>query len=197
VGRDKAEVYAILRDMNADRDAVLEAAEEAVRQGWFDGVVKAVPYKWGIKFGEIHDELVGRGWEAIARAMLRWEPGKSSFISYMFLNVKSKQLKYFKYIHNEKRKHHGEYMFYLGHHQSEDTSLKFEDMLPDFHNVEKEVIWKITLENCMANMSDRDKRIVTMRMRGYSETEITKVFGLSQTRVNRIWRSLKREWQGA
>lgn len=195
--RTKSELQSILKDCYANRETVLQAAEEAIRCGMFDNVVRVFPKRWGITFGEIRDELVGRGWEGIARAMKGWEPGKSSFVSYMFLIVKSIQVRYMRDIQKDKRKVHSDGLLYLDHHYDDDENLMLSNVFTSDKNTEEEVLEKVLLENRIAKMKPRNRVIAKMRLQGYTEREVSEVVGVSQPHVNRILRKMNREWQEA
>jgi len=197
VERTKAELQAILRDCHADRETVLQAAEDAIRCRMFDSVVRVFPNRWRITFGEMHDELVGRGWEGIARAMKHWQPGRSSFVSYMFLVVKSTQMRYMRDIKRDKRKAHSEGLLYLDYHYEDDENLMLLNVFTSDENTEEEVIEKVMLESCIAQMKPRNRIIANMRLQGYTEREVSEVVGVSQPQVNRILRKMKQEWQEA
>jgi RNA polymerase sporulation-specific sigma factor len=61
------------------------------------------------------------------------------------------------------------------------------EFVPDPHaNTEKEVLRKVELEQMMATLTDRDKKIMFLSLEGKTQQEVAKIYGISQVQVSRI-----------
>lgn len=64
--------------------------------------------------------------------------------------------------------------------------FSYVDMIADETNFEEEVIAYMQFTEIMKNLSEREKKIIYLRMNGKKQQEIADIFGLSQERVSRI-----------
>lgn len=74
---------------------------------------------------------------------------------------------------------------------SGDEKICVGDILPSEKNEENEITNKLAIQKLMNELSERDKQIITLRyFKGNTQTEVSKMLGISQVQVSRIEKKL-------
>lgn len=68
--------------------------------------------------------------------------------------------------------------------------VSYADMIADDKRLEDDVIADMQAATMMGFLSDREKKIISLRMSGKTQREIAKILGLHQPRVSRIIKSV-------
>lgn len=74
-------------------------------------------------------------------------------------------------------------------------SVDFSEMIADSRRFEEEVIVDTQLELIFSNLSEREKKIITLSMQNKNQREIAKICGISQPQVSRIIKSVYKKWR--
>lgn len=81
-------------------------------------------------------------------------------------------------------------------HQLENgESVEFSEMIADNRRFEEEVIADTQIEQIFSNLSDREKKIISLSMDGKTQREISEILGLSQSYISRIIKSIYKKWR--
>lgn len=74
-------------------------------------------------------------------------------------------------------------------------SVDFSEMIADNSRFEEEVIADMQMKQMLPTLSDREKKIISLRMRGKKQREIAEICGISQVHVSRIIKSIHKKWR--
>ena len=74
-------------------------------------------------------------------------------------------------------------------------SVDFTEMIADNRRFEEEVIADIQMEQIFSNLSDREKKIISLSMDGKTQREIAEILGLAQSYISRIIKSIYKKWR--
>lgn len=70
-------------------------------------------------------------------------------------------------------------------------SVPYSDMIADDKDFTEEVLFQHSIANNLAGLSDRERRIIGMRLQRKTQREIAEVFGVSQSYVSRIIKGVR------
>lgn len=70
-------------------------------------------------------------------------------------------------------------------------SVSYGDMIPCDGNFEEDALSKHEFQRNLGKLSERDRQIIRLRMRGKTQQEISCIFGLSQSYVSRIIKGVR------
>lgn len=73
--------------------------------------------------------------------------------------------------------------------------VNLSEAIADGGRLEEEAIANMQTEQMFSNLSDREKKIISLRMDGKTQMEISKICGISQTQVSRITKSIYKKWR--
>lgn len=76
----------------------------------------------------------------------------------------------------------------------EDDEIDLLYFIADKTDVANDAISKIFYENRLSKLTDRDQLIIQMTVNGYSQKEISKKIGISQSQVSRIIRGIVKKY---
>ena len=79
----------------------------------------------------------------------------------------------------------------LGNGESVDIS----EMIADKRKFEDEVIADMQMKKMLSNLSDREKKIISLSIDGKTQREIAEICGISQAQVSRIIKSIYKKWR--
>lgn len=79
----------------------------------------------------------------------------------------------------------------LGNGESVDCS----EMIADNRKFEDEVIADMQMKKMLSNLSDREKKIISLSMDGKTQREIGEILGLTQSYISRIIKSIYKKWR--
>ena len=74
-------------------------------------------------------------------------------------------------------------------------SVDFSEMIADGKRFEEEVIADIQIKQIFSNLSDREKKIISLSMDGKTQKEIAEILGISQSYVSIIIKSIYKKWR--
>lgn len=74
-------------------------------------------------------------------------------------------------------------------------SVDFSEMIADNRRFEEEVIADTQMKQILSNLSDREKKIISLSMDGKTQREIADICGISQSYVSRIIKSIYKKWR--
>ncbi|WP_409297722.1 sigma-70 family RNA polymerase sigma factor [Peribacillus sp. SCS-26] len=118
-----------------------------------------------------NQDILSIGYCGVLIALSRWKPGKSSFKTYAYLNIRSEFIHLLDAENTKKREINK-------HTSSYDVPMESgEPLITTFSsksNVEKAVIRKIAFETKLCMLDPQEKDILIMFLRGYSFREIGK-----------------------
>ena len=69
------------------------------------------------------------------------------------------------------------------------------EMIADKRKFEDEVIADMQMKKMLSNLSDREKKIISLSMDGKTQREIAEILGISQSYVSRIIKSIYKKWR--
>lgn len=76
-----------------------------------------------------------------------------------------------------------------------DTSF-FVNSIASKENLEKEVVFTVFFEDYVQSLkNEKDKKILELLEKGYSQKEIAEIFGCSRSRISMIKTKIKRHWE--
>lgn len=73
--------------------------------------------------------------------------------------------------------------------------VNLSEVIADSRKFEEEVIADMQMEQIFSNLSDREKKIISLSMDGKIQREITEICGISQAQVSRIIKSIHKKWR--
>lgn len=73
--------------------------------------------------------------------------------------------------------------------------VNFSETIADRKRFEEEVIADIQMEQIFSNLSDREKKIISLSMDGKTQREIAEILGLTQSYISRIIKSIYKKWR--
>lgn len=68
-------------------------------------------------------------------------------------------------------------------------------MIANNRRFEEEVIADIQIKQIFSNLSDREKKIISLSMDGKTQKEIAEILGISQSYVSIIIKSIYKKWR--
>lgn len=74
-------------------------------------------------------------------------------------------------------------------------SVDFSETIADGRRFEKEVVEDMQMKQIFSTLNDREKKIISLKMDGKTQKEITEILGLSQSHVSRIIKSIYKKWR--
>lgn len=74
-------------------------------------------------------------------------------------------------------------------------SIDFSEMIADNRRFEEEVIADTQMKQILSNLSDREKKIISLSMDEKTQYEIADILGISQSQVSRIIKSIYKKWR--
>lgn len=118
-----------------------------------------------------NDDVLSLGYCGIVNAMNRWNPGKSTFKTFAYMNIRSEFTHLLDAENSQKREIHKVTSSY----DVEIDGTPFHEFLPDSINVEKEVIRHIEYETKLNHLDKEDKTIIELFLDGYKFSEISRI----------------------
>ena len=74
--------------------------------------------------------------------------------------------------------------------------IEFIDILPDDVDFEKDVIAQVMIDNCMCNLSEKNRLVFTLLLDGYTHREIADIIGFHHSNVGKIRSKIVRMMNG-
>lgn len=71
----------------------------------------------------------------------------------------------------------------------------YEDVIADKRGFEEEVVAYAHAKQVFSRLSEREKKVITLSMRGKTQAEIAEACGVSQSYVSRIIKSVYKKWR--
>lgn len=125
------------------------------------------------------DDILSMGYCGIMNALNRWEPGKTGFKTFAYMNIRTEFTRTLEQEATQKReinKHSISYDLELENGES------YLSLFPSRTNVEKEVIRKMEYEVKMEPLNKEEQTIIELFLEGYKFTEINRnLFGSKRT----------------
>lgn len=73
--------------------------------------------------------------------------------------------------------------------------VNFSETIADSRMFEEEVIANMQMEQIFSNLSDREKKVISLSVDGKTQREIAEILGLSQSYISRIIKSIYKKWR--
>lgn len=73
--------------------------------------------------------------------------------------------------------------------------VNLSETIADSRQFEEEAIADMRMEQMFSNLSDREKKIISLSMDGKTQREIAEILGLSQSYISRIIKSIYKKWR--
>ena len=73
--------------------------------------------------------------------------------------------------------------------------VNLSEVIADSRKFEEEVIADMQMEQIFSNLSDREKKIISLSMDRKTQREIAEICGISQAQVSRIRKSIYKKWR--
>lgn len=131
------------------------------------------------------DDLLQMGRVCIYRGASLYTTGTASFKTYAYHSILNRFLSISAFTRSNK-----------GQALSNAHSLYndvYEETLPSYTNVEKQVLFKIEWEEAMSKLTDHEKELISCMVRGYTQRELGKYHGVSMTTIMRRLRKAFRK----
>lgn len=74
-------------------------------------------------------------------------------------------------------------------------SVDFSEMIADSRCFEEEVIADMQIKGIFSSLNERERKIIALSMRDKTQSEIAKIYGISQAQVSRIIKSILKKWR--
>lgn len=171
--------------------------EEMLNRNLFDPLIQrvirvnftSVPIACGVLHTTLED-MQQTAREEIWNGINLYQPGKSNFIYFAFLKLKSMFRDWEVRMKAEKRETLNQTISY---ETQTGENLSLYDVLPTFENVEKKVVNRIMVQQWLSPLSEVEKEAFLLYAKGYSTKEIAEMKGLNKSGANRrLKRALKR-----
>ncbi|WP_423408037.1 sigma-70 family RNA polymerase sigma factor [Heyndrickxia sp. MSNUG] len=158
-------------------------AVEALNRNLFDHLIKHLINKkfdrWDHERIYNFYDLYQIGYIGIVKAIKNYKPGKGSFKTFCYMNIKSEFSHHIEKVNSEKRKVY-EDLVSIDKNRHEDVDETFLDYLIDeTQNPEKVTINKLTWSENFGKLSETEKEVVELFSEGYSFNEIARLKGYS------------------
>jgi RNA polymerase sigma factor (sigma-70 family) len=116
-----------------------------------------------------NQDLLSIGYCGVLSALERWNPGKSSFKTFAYMNIRSEFTHMLDGENAEKR-----YIYKItdSYDKETDEGVPFKDFIPVRENVEREALRNITFQSKMKLLSSREKDVILYFIKGYSLSDI-------------------------
>ncbi|MEK5524125.1 sigma-70 family RNA polymerase sigma factor [Heyndrickxia sp. FSL W8-0423] len=169
-----------------DQDCPKHLLEQVVSEGFnrnlFDHLIKHLINKM---FDRWHPErrysfydLYQIGYIGIMVAIKNYQPGKGSFKTFAYMNIKSEFSHHIEKINSEKRKIYNDISSLDAQRQTDNEETFKDSVIDETENVEKKVIKKLYWEEQFEKLSQREKEVLMYFAEGYSLHEMAKIYGL-------------------
>lgn len=144
-----------------------------------------------LNLNPLDDDLFSVGLIGLVKAVNTFDPDKGfTFSSYAMTVIRNEILITF-------RKKRITHLFFIDEpYQLENGDLvDISEMIADNKRFEDEVISDIQMKKMLSNLSDREKKIISLSMDGKTQREIAEILGLTQSYISRIIKSIYKKWR--
>lgn len=144
-----------------------------------------------LNLNPLDDDLFSVGLIGLVKAVNTFDPDKGfTFSGYAMTVIRNEILITFR----KKRIIH---LFFIDEpYQLENGDLvDISEMIADNKRFEDEVISDIQMKKMLSNLSDREKKIISLSMDGKTQREIAEILGLTQSYISRIIKSIYKKWR--
>lgn len=144
-----------------------------------------------LNLNPLDDDLFSVGLIGVVKAVNTFKPDKGvKFTTYATPIIRNEMLMTF-------RKKRITPTFSLDEpYQLENGDLvNLSETIADGGRLEEEAIANMQMEQMFSDLSDREKKIISLRMDGKTQMEISKICGISRTQVSRIAKSIYKKWR--
>lgn len=189
----KEEIWNIIgHDWNIPKHLLEGLVIEGLRRRLFKPLIKHLIYKtfdyWGNR--DLYDlqDLYAMGEAAIFIAMKNYKPGKSSFKTFAYRNIKSEFTHYQDRINTQKRKIYKD-IISLDVEKFDDNEETFvSNIIDESSNPEEIVLKKLFWEETFAPLTEREVDALVSFAQGYTMRETSNKYGFSSvTSINRAF----------
>lgn len=138
---------------------------------------------------EEHYDLAAIG---LCKAGKTYNEGMSNFSTYAYkcmFNAVMCEIRKYKY---QKTIPDSMVVYYQAETQNDAGDITaFLDFIPSNDNVEDSILSEVMFDEYAKTLKDRDKKIFSLLREGYTQKEIGKIVGCSQTQVSRVGKRLR------
>lgn len=128
------------------------------------------------------DDLVGEGVKGLISAIWNFDPNKGMFSTIAVFHIRLRMLRFI-----QKELNWNKVFITDFRNDNEESVVDFMKIEPIFHTDSQEELEKYIMRDL--KVPDRVKKMLLMRVRGYSYQEIGKAFGLTKERIRQIVKS--------
>lgn len=194
----KATDEQLLTIIKSDMDCPLPLLEgvvhEALDRGIFNKLIyhvfdsmfrnwRRVVNAWNIE----NKDLLSIGYCGVLNALRLWKPGRASFQTFVYMNIKSE---FTHMLDKENTKGRQIYKVTESYDKQTAEGINFKDLMQSTENVEKYVLRKIELETALDKLTEMEKEIITYFLEGYTINDLAlNVYKKSTSFVYKRWRS--------
>lgn len=172
-------------ELNVKTSLLKVLMNEYIGRGLFDGLIKSIINQVFQADKRDYNELLPEGYLSIAKSLNTYQPEKSTFGFYVYLNMKNDFIMLQEKTYAEKRKSNLDNAS-LNEPVSHSNPTEQVEFIRSNNNVEKTVVNKLYWEQEFAKLIPREREALLLFSQGYSMTEIATMFGLkSKTSISR------------
>ncbi|MCD7034325.1 sigma-70 family RNA polymerase sigma factor [Metabacillus sp. GX 13764] len=180
------QLWTIIQD---DRDCPKELLEKVVEEGFarnlFDNLIKHLINKMFDRWSEQRQfhfqDLIQLGVIGVFHAIKNYQPGKGSFKTFAYMNIKSEFTHLLDKERSEKRKVY-ENICSIDVQRHDDNDETFKDSLIDIYaNVEKQALSSVFWDEQFEKLGQREKEVLQYFAEGYTLSEMAKFYNLKTT----------------
>jgi RNA polymerase sigma factor (sigma-70 family) len=162
----------IKSDMDCSHSLMSGAVHEALSRGIFNKLIyhifdsmfkdwRKVVSAWNIE----NKDILSIGYCGVLLSVKRWKPGKASFNTFVFMNIKSE---FTRMLDRENTKGRQIYKVTESYDKQTADGINLKDIMKSSNNVEREVLRKIELETALNKLTEAEKEVITYFLEGYS-----------------------------
>jgi RNA polymerase sigma factor (sigma-70 family) len=171
----------IADDWHVPKHLMESLAIEALNRNLFDHLIKHLINKkfdrWDNERRYNFYDLYQIGYIGIVNAIRNYQPGKGSFKTFAYMNIRTEFNHHIEKVSSDKRKVY-ESILSLDVQKHDDSESDFLDSLVDYsQNPERAIISKITWTENFSKLSENEKEVVELFSEGYSFNEIARMKG--------------------
>lgn len=144
-----------------------------------------------LKLNPLDEDLFSTGLIGVVKAVNTFNPDKGfAFSAYATQIIRNEILKSFR-----KKRIISAFSLDESYELENGKSVDFSEMIANNRRFEEEVIADIQIKQIFSNLSDREKKIISLSMDGKTQKEIAEILGISQSYVSIIIKSIYKKWR--
>ncbi|MGD7007601.1 sigma-70 family RNA polymerase sigma factor [Metabacillus sp. 84] len=170
----------IQSDIDCPKDLLEQVVMEGFERNLFAYLIKHLVNKMFDRWSDLRkyhlQDLIQLGNIGVLKAIQNYHPGKGSFKTFAFMNIKSEYWHLINKEQSEKRKVY-ESICSLDVQRHDNNDETFQDSLIDpFANVEKQAITQVFWDDNFSKLEEKEKQILKLFAEGYSYSEIAEKY---------------------